>query len=186
MRSPTFLSRAAVVLGLAAAMVLATVPASGFQATSKKTATKTAAKVDLNKATAAQLAELPGVGPVTAKAIIDARPFKSVNELERVKGLGPAKIAELRDLVTVTAPAPAPKAEAPKATAKTKTAPPAGKKINVNTASLQEIDALPGIGPVKAKAIIDARPFKSVDDLLRVKGIGKETLAKIRDRVTVQ
>ncbi len=64
---------------------------------------------------------------------------------------------------------------------------PAGKKINLNTATLEELDSLPGIGPVLAQRIIEYRqtigPFQSVDDLLHVKGIGSALLEKIRDLV---
>ena len=63
------------------------------------------APVDLNTATAEQLETLPGVGPATAAAIIADRvahgPFRSVNDLGRVRGIGDAKLAQLRDLVTV-------------------------------------------------------------------------------------
>ena len=45
-------------------------------------------------------------------------------------------------------------------------------KLNVNAASLAELQNIPGIGPVVAQRIIEARPFKSADDLQRVKGIG--------------
>jgi len=45
-------------------------------------------------------------------------------------------------------------------------------RLDVNTASLAELQNIPGIGPVVAQRIIEARPFKSGDDLQRVKGIG--------------
>ncbi len=58
--------------------------------------------------------------------------------------------------------------------------------VNVNTASAGELQAIPGIGPALAARIIADRPYGSVDDLLRVKGIGPATLEKIRPYVTVE
>jgi competence protein ComEA len=63
-----------------------------------------AARVSLSSATAEQLDSLPGIGPVTAKKIVDWRaahgPFRSVDALDEVPGIGPAKLEQLRDLVT--------------------------------------------------------------------------------------
>jgi competence protein ComEA len=56
--------------------------------------------------------------------------------------------------------------------------------VNINTATKEELEALNGIGPVKAQAIIDYRkangPFKSIDDVKNVKGVGDATFDKIR------
>jgi competence protein ComEA len=64
-----------------------------------------------------------------------------------------------------------------------------GAKVNLNTATAEQLDTLPGVGPVTAQAILDWREengrFGSIDDLLDVKGIGDATLAEIRDHVTV-
>ena len=62
---------------------------------------------------------------------------------------------------------------------------PAGRPINVNTASEAELEALPGVGPVIARRIIEGRPYRSVEDLVRVKGIGRKRLEHIRPLVTV-
>lgn len=63
-----------------------------------------AGPLDVNRATADQLDELPGVGPATAAAIVTERerngPFVDVDDLDRVPGIGPAKLEALRDLVT--------------------------------------------------------------------------------------
>jgi competence ComEA-like helix-hairpin-helix protein len=53
-------------------------------------------------------------------------------------------------------------------------------KLDVNTASQAELENVAGIGPVKATRIIEARPFKSADDLRNIKGIGDKLYAKIR------
>jgi competence ComEA-like helix-hairpin-helix protein len=56
------------------------------------------------------------------------------------------------------------------------------EKIDINTANLQQLDQIIGVGPVTAQKIIDARPYSSIDDLLRVKGIGPATLQKIKEQ----
>jgi competence protein ComEA len=62
-------------------------------------------------------------------------------------------------------------------------------KINLNTATLAELETLEGLGPTKAKAIIQYRGehggFRSVDELLQVSGIGERTLERIKEKIFV-
>ena len=55
-------------------------------------------------------------------------------------------------------------------------------QINIDTATATALDALKGIGPVKAEAIIGSRPFDNVDGLINVKGIGEITLNNIKEQ----
>ena len=63
------------------------------------------------------------------------------------------------------------------------------KPININTATSDELQQVPGIGPVTAEKILQMRKsygaFKSVDDLLSIRGIGKKRLEKMRKYLTV-
>ncbi|TEU14080.1 MAG: hypothetical protein E3J21_16915, partial [Anaerolineales bacterium] len=65
-----------------------------------------------------------------------------------------------------------------------------GDKVNINTATAEELGTLPGIGPTKAQSIIDYRttngPFQSIEDIKDVRGIGDATFEKLKDKITVQ
>ena len=62
--------------------------------------------------------------------------------------------------------------------------------VNINTAGQAELESLPGIGPVKAKAIIEYRRaykgFKASEEIMEVRGIGKATYNKIKDLITLE
>jgi competence protein ComEA len=57
------------------------------------------------------------------------------------------------------------------------------KPVDVNNASEKELTTLPGVGPKIAKEIVAARPFQSVDDLKKVKGIGDKTFSMMKPHV---
>jgi len=58
--------------------------------------------------------------------------------------------------------------------------------VNINQATLAELETLPGIGPSKAAAILANRPYTTIDDLTRVPGIGEKTVEQLRAYVTVE
>ena len=170
------------------------------------------ALVDINTADQKALESLPGVGPATAKEIVKGRPYKSVDDLANVKGIGKSKLEKIKPLVTVggqpaaqppAAAGAAAGAAAPAAASKAATTPQAAQKapaqakqaaktavptgpVNLNTASKEQLVALPGIGEKKAQAIIDGRPYQKTEDVMKVKGIKQGTYNKIKDKITVQ
>lgn len=135
------------------------------------------AKVDLNTATAEQLQELPGIGEASARKIIARRPYKSVADLKQA-GLPKATMEKIEPLVTVEPPA-VHKAIEKSAGQKS------GKKLDLNTATPEQLQELPGIGEAYAKKIVAGRPYKSVADLSKA-GLPKATLEKVEPLVTVE
>ena len=79
-------------------------------------------------------------------------------------------------------PAKPPAAEKDKGTA-AKLAP--GQKVNLNTASKEDLEKLPEIGPVKAQEIIEGRPYKNIEDVMKLKGIKEGIFDVIKDHITV-
>jgi competence protein ComEA len=85
---------------------------------------------------------------------------------------------------------PTPASETPAPAYEPKPTPAAGMMIDVNTASAAQLELLPGIGPSRAAAIIESRnaqgPFRTVEDLARVHGIGPATVEGVRPYVRIE
>ena len=122
-------------------------------------------KMNVNTATLEQLDALPGIGKVMAGRIIELRSqkggLKSLSELKEIKGVSPKKYSELCRVLTAavgTAGEP--------------------RKLNLNFATLDELEALPGVGPKLARELFDARNrkggFKSVEDLEDIPGLSEK------------
>ena len=163
-------------------------------------------RVDLNRADRAQLLQLPGIGEALVQRIEEYRTahygFRNVEELANIPGIGPLTVERLRHLVYVE---PLDDDEEPHLRVKpglaakkimAATGKSTGVKkdvarttpVDVNKATAEELQSLPGIGPAMAERILVTRKkgvFKSVDDLRHVPGIGAKTLEKLRPHVTV-
>ncbi|HEY3351326.1 MAG TPA: helix-hairpin-helix domain-containing protein [Thermoanaerobaculia bacterium] len=251
------LFRALGALGIAVAVVCA---APSALSASKKTPTPSAEasaakgnksdsaakteKVNLNTADEKDIAAAKGVGDKLAKELVKNRPYKTWEDVSKVKGVGTGKkLDSLKKVLKLSGGEAAAKEETPaketkgkkskssskadeagapaaagvaagagasgKAAASSEPSSPSkkssssassekaaatklapGTKININTASAEELDKLPEIGPVKAQAIVDYRkengPFKSPEDIEKVKGIKEGTFAKIKDYIVVR
>ena len=100
--------RKAVVAGLLCGLVLLGIGRGAVAAGAAPTGSGIGARVDINSASADELARLPGVGPAKAKAIIEHRsedPFRTPEDLRKVKGIGDKLYERLKDQIMVEPPA---------------------------------------------------------------------------------
>lgn len=115
-------------------------------------------KIDINAASETELATLPGIGPVTAKAIVDGRPWDDVAALSSKKIVSQPVFARNKERFALA---------------------------DINTSSVAEIaKTLPGIGNKTAPKIVAGRPYATPQDLVTKKILTAAQFAKIKDVIT--
>lgn len=114
--------------------------------------------VDINSADEKALDALPGIGPVRAKAIVANRPYTDKQQLVDRKVIPPGVFADIQDRVAL---------------------------VNVNTAPAATMaQVLPNVGPVRAQAIVDQRPYATLQDLVTKGALKQGILSGIKGLVT--
>ena len=194
-------AQASLVVFAVALLALIAYRSYGPRLSARPTDLAVASPVDLNTGDRAELQQVPGIGPGMAERILGHRqahgPFKSVEELQGVPGVGDKTLDKLRPFLTVHAAPTAPPPDAERLERKPLAAKPTpaakgGKvqsgdpPVNVNAADLPTLQRLPGVGPALAARIVETRavrPFATPDDLRRVRGIGAKTLETLRPYV---
>ncbi len=178
--------------------VAAPVERSVAVATSAPSRADVPSGIDINTASAELLDTVPGIGPALAGRILAFReqngPFRSVGDLERVRGIGPRSLERMAPYLTANRPTRwVSSAGGGVSSVRLPDGPspvPSGPRVNLNTATVEELDTLDGIGPALAGRIVEYRashgPFRSVSDVLQVRGIGPRTLEGFADQVTVE
>lgn len=143
--------------------------------------------IDPNRASAVELARLPGVGPALAERIVAFREehggFPTLSSLVEVPGIGSATLERLRPHLELSQFAPG-QASGGVRPAGVGDRSGAQELVDVNRATTAELERLPGIGPALAGRIVAHRAtvgrFSTLDDLVAVPGIGPATLERLR------
>ena len=151
-------------------------------------------RINVDLASPTELTRLPKVGIRLAKVIVADRqahgPFSSLAGLDRVSGIGPGLLKILGPHVAFSGAAGLPGSPS-SATVTMAPSPQSGASpLDLNTASISELDGLPGIGPSKAAAILQYRErqgrFSTVDELERVPGFGPAAVSRLRDQLVAR
>ena len=111
-------------------------------------------KRNLNVATLEELQELPGMTDEIAQAIIEHRPYESFLNVVELEEVSEEFLISIEDIAEV-------------------------KRLNINTATSEELQRLPGITPELADAIIASGPYEITEELFKVKGIGEEEISNL-------
>jgi len=162
-----------------------TVLLAGFLLTSVASA-EPPERIEINKATPSDLIKVKGIGQKTAEKIIEYRdangPIERLGQIQEIKGIGKATLQRVVCYFYAEKEGNLP---CEIATIRHGTG-----LVNLNTANAKELQTLPGIGKKRAETIVEDRNenglFHSVDDLQRIKGIGRGMVDKFADLVEVR
>ena len=149
-------------------------------------------RIDPNTAGEEDLDRLPGVGPALAERIVRTRqdrgPFAEPADLLSVPGVGPATLARITPyLEWSNRPRIGRSARSPRPAQDPAAAKP--HRLDLNRASREELERLPGVGPVIAERILTFREemgrFRGLEELQSVRRIGSATIERLRPFVII-
>ena len=151
-------------------------------------------RINVDLASPTELTRLPKVGIRLAKVIVADRqahgPFNSLSGLDRVSGIGPGLLKILSPHVAFSGAAGLPGSPSSATVTMAPSPQSVASPLDLNTASISELDGLPGIGPSKAAAILQYRErqgrFSTVDELERVPGFGPAAVSRLRDQLVAR
>ena len=139
-------------------------------------------RIDVNTATGADLRRIRGIGRSRAAAILEDRvsngPFRSPRDLLRVPGVGEGLLRSITPYIITNYDSD------------TGAPDRSERRIDLNRAQIKDLEQITGIGPTIAARIVSARaergPFRTMDDLLAIPGIGPKTLQFLRKQAYVR
>ena len=148
-------------------------------------------KIDPNRDAEVELARIPGIGPSLAERIVESRnsegTFHGAEDLLRISGIGPVTLERMRphlDLASPPSGSTRPRERTPMIPgSQARSSMPSALRLDLNRATAEDLEGLPGIGPALAKRIADYREevglYRSVRSLLDVPGVGPATVERL-------
>jgi competence protein ComEA len=162
-------------------------PSQASRAVQSSTAVAPNKAIDLNQATAEELANLPKIGPSTAEKIVQDRqangPYKSLADLDRVSGIGRGTLVKLSGVITINGKVATYEG--------TKGSPQTNAQLNINQATYDQLEALRGVSPKLAGQILQLRldhgnRLTRVEDLKEIPGITDAKLKSLARDLKVE